>query len=162
MFASSSPGDLLDDAEIDELINAEGIWTDDQQVKTKLKPIARTIARNGLVSRKMYRQFSRVIVYIAFPLIIVGCVTNVIALKVFRGLTRNVTNTYMTCLICFDMAYLLFVVSSHIVVVVFRAAWAQSSARHFLQLYVVYKFFILSARQVGLMIIVTMMMTVRR
>lgn len=149
LFASSSPGDLLDDAEINELIHAEGIWSNDQQMKTKLKPLVRSITRNGLVSRRMYRQFSTVIVYIAFPFIIVGCVTNVMALKVFRGLARNVTNTYMTCLICFDMAYLLFVVSSHIVVVVFRAAWAQSSVRHCLQLYVVYKFFILSARQVS-------------
>ncbi|KAL8610411.1 hypothetical protein ACOMHN_035128 [Nucella lapillus] len=151
MFASSSPADLLDDAEINELIHAEGMWSSDREAEQNFQTRPTPAYNDGVVSRQVYRRFSGVIVYVAFPLIIVGFVTNVIALKVFRRLPQNITNMYMTCLICFDMAYLLFVVSSHIVVVILRAAWIDSSARRFLQLYVVYKFFILSARQVIIM-----------
>ncbi|XP_070179874.1 uncharacterized protein [Littorina saxatilis] len=154
LFASSSPGDMLDDAEIDELMNAQGLWRSSSNTVAKhLRPVVRILAGDdGLVSREMYRQLSKLIVYIAIPFIIIGVVTNVIALKVFRRLPRSVTNTHMTCLVCFDMAYLLFMVTSHLVVVIFRAASAQSSAKHFLHLYVVYKFCILCARQVRTLI----------
>ncbi|XP_076442793.1 uncharacterized protein LOC143281467 [Babylonia areolata] len=161
LFSSSSPDDLLEDAEIAELFTKGGMWTNNRQLKKKLKPYHRRLLGKGLVSRKTYRRFSRVILLLVLVFTVVGLVTNVLAVKVFRGLGKSVTNTYMLCLCSFDIAYLAFVVCAFVALIVVRyVVTLRSVAGHFLWLYDVAIFVTFSIRQV--VIVTTALMSLDR
>ncbi|KAL8601317.1 hypothetical protein ACOMHN_054611 [Nucella lapillus] len=149
LFSSSSPSDFLEDAEIAELFNKGGMWTNNRQLKKKLKPHRRRFVRNGMVTSKMYKPFSKVVFVLFILFIIVGLVTNAMALKVFRGLGKNVTNVYMICLCCFDVGYLVFLTCAIVATVVVRLITLPRSVRgRFLWLYDFTQFCIFSTRQV--------------
>lgn len=96
-------GDVLDDTDIDKFLASGRLW----MIKTSYRRQLRiNITDRGLVGKRAYTTFSKIIYSISFPIMVIGFVTNVIALKVFCGLPANVTNTYVTYLIRFDLAYL--------------------------------------------------------
>ena len=149
VLASSSPGDLLDDAEVYEIINAGGVSTRDKAMRKKLRQHKLRITSKGLVSRSAYRTYAKLLHYLSLPLVVVGVVSNVIAARVFWRMARSVTNTYMKCLVCLDIGYLLVVMCSAVVMVSVKARWVKLGTELFFYLYVAYKFLILSLRQVS-------------
>ncbi|KAK7459693.1 hypothetical protein BaRGS_00038965, partial [Batillaria attramentaria] len=148
IMTSSATGDAIDDVDIDDLVSSGRLWTLDSTVKKKSKPIVKQITQEGIVGRRSYKTFSKALRYASLPLILMGLVTNTIAFRVFRGMPTTVTNTYMMCLTFFDIAFLIFAISSSVLAGIFAALKPQVNHSQVLFLYIVHHYLILSARQV--------------
>ncbi|PVD32346.1 hypothetical protein C0Q70_07779 [Pomacea canaliculata] len=79
-------GDVLDDTDIDKFLASGRLW----MIKTSYRRQLRiNITDGGLVGKRAYTTFSKIIYSISFPIMVIGFVTNVIALKVFAAFQRT-------------------------------------------------------------------------